>query len=76
MTTAQTTNATETQAAKTKEQLQSELKSINAQLKAMETAPVTKTNIDWADTGKAIGIFVGGAAVGAAGKLAWDHFFG
>lgn len=31
---------------------------------------------DWASAGKTVGVFLGGAAVGAAGKWAWDHFFG
>lgn len=37
---------------------------------------VQESSFDWAGLAKTTGIFVAGAAVGAAGKMAWDHFFG
>lgn len=40
-------------------------------------APVAQeSSFDWAGMAKTTGIFVAGAAVGAAGKWAWDHFMG
>lgn len=43
---------------------------------AAPTAPSTKEGINWGGIGKTAGLFVGGAIVGTAGKMAWDHFFG
>lgn len=43
--------------------------------KVVVTVPSSE-GFDWAGAAKTTGIFVGGAAVGAVGKLAWDHFFG
>ena len=40
-------------------------------------APVAQeSSFDWGGMAKTTGLFVAGAAVGAAGKMAWDHFFG
>jgi len=40
-------------------------------------APVAQeSSFDWGSTGKTVGIFLGGAAIGVAGKWAWDHVFG
>jgi hypothetical protein len=60
MTTAQTTQATETQTAPA----------------ATPTTPSTKEGINWGGVGKTVGVFALGAAAGAAGKWAFDHFFG
>ena len=35
-----------------------------------------ESGFDWGGVAKTTGIFVAGAAVGAAGKWAWDHFMG
>ena len=46
---------------------------------APQAAPapqVQAAGFDWVGMAKTTGIFVAGAAVGAAGKMAWDHFFG
>ena len=72
MTTAQTTQATET----TKEQLEEQLKNVNASIDEMNKSPTPSKGINWGSVAKTTGIFVGGAVVGAAGKWAWDHFFG
>jgi hypothetical protein len=61
MTTEQTTQATQTQPKET---------TMNNE----QTTP--SKGFDWVSAGKTVGVFVGGAAVGAAGKWAWDHFFG
>lgn len=40
-------------------------------------APVAQdSSFDWASAGKTVGVFLGGAAVGVAGKWAWDKVFG
>ena len=43
---------------------------------AAPITPSTTEGINWGGIGKTAGLFVGGAVVGAAGKWAWDHFFG
>jgi len=41
------------------------------------SAPVVQeSSFNWGGMAKTTGIFVAGAAVGAAGKWAWDHFMG
>lgn len=72
--TKETTMNTNTQ--KTKEQLQAELKNVNDLLKKLDPEPTPAKGFDWTGTGKTVGLFVGGAVVGAAGKWAWDHLFG
>ena len=42
---------------------------------AAPAAPAS-VGINWKSVGKTVSLFVGGAIVGAAGKLAWDHFVG
>lgn len=69
MTTAQTTQAT-------KEQLEAQLKDVNVKINELNTAPVASKGFDWSSVGKTVGVFALGAAAGAAGKWAWDHFVG
>lgn len=45
------------------------------QTKAVVPVP-SEEGINWGNVAKTTGLFVGGAVVGAAGKWAWDHFFG
>ena len=71
MTTAQTQTTQATQ-----EQLEAQLKNVNASINELNTPPTPSKGFDWVAAGKTVGIFALGAAAGATGKLAYDHFFG
>ena len=70
MTTTQTTQATAEANSDFVKQLNESIR------KQAQTIPSANEGINWTGVAKTVGIFALGAVAGAAGKLAYDHFFG